>query len=103
MASREERDRNRADWEPWLERLEQTRARAYEMGGPERLEKHHAAGKHEVAIGRPERVGIDRGVVPLDGAAHPVGVEQPHGLAGRHQLREVVGERRGRERRQRGG
>ena len=47
-SSPEERARNVADWEPWLERLAATRARAHEMGGPERLEKHHGTGKLDV-------------------------------------------------------
>lgn len=47
-SSPEERARNVADWEPWLERLATTRARAHEMGGAERLEKHHGTGKLDV-------------------------------------------------------
>lgn len=39
---------NRTEWEPWLERLRATRARSREMGGPERLERHRAAGKLNV-------------------------------------------------------
>ncbi|CAB4363626.1 MAG: acetyl-CoA carboxylase carboxyltransferase subunit [Actinobacteria bacterium] len=40
--------RNRDDWEPWLERLRTERAKSLEMGGPERLERHRAAGKLNV-------------------------------------------------------
>ncbi len=47
MASRDDRRKqNREEWAPWLERLEQRRARAQEMGGPERVERlMHARGK----------------------------------------------------------
>jgi acetyl-CoA carboxylase carboxyltransferase component len=44
----EQRQQNAADWEPWLERLDAARARAREMGGPERIERHHAQGKLDV-------------------------------------------------------
>jgi methylmalonyl-CoA decarboxylase subunit alpha len=46
--SPEERARNLADWGPWIDRLEAARTQAHEMGGPERLEKHHGAGKLDV-------------------------------------------------------
>jgi acetyl-CoA carboxylase carboxyltransferase component len=43
------RDENREEWGPWLDRLEQTEARAHEMGGPERLERQvYARGKLDV-------------------------------------------------------
>ena len=46
--SPEQRAQNLADWAPWIERLQVSRARAHEMGGPERLEKHHGTGKLDV-------------------------------------------------------
>lgn len=36
---------HRHEWEPWLERLREERARATRMGSPQRLEAHRAAGK----------------------------------------------------------
>jgi methylmalonyl-CoA decarboxylase subunit alpha len=49
MAARDdEREQNRVEWEPWLEMLARARERAVEMGGPERLAKHRAAGKLDV-------------------------------------------------------
>jgi len=47
-SSPSEREQNRADWEPWLERLELARERAHEMGGTERLDKHRSTGKLDV-------------------------------------------------------
>lgn len=46
--SPEERARNLAEWQPWIDRLHAARAQAREMGGTERLEKHHGAGKLDV-------------------------------------------------------
>ena len=37
MAGNKAREENRKAWESWLQQLEQRRARALEMGGPERL------------------------------------------------------------------
>jgi acetyl-CoA carboxylase carboxyltransferase component len=44
-----ERERNRKDWEPWLQALERARARSLEMGGREKVEElMHAKGKLDV-------------------------------------------------------
>jgi acetyl-CoA carboxylase carboxyltransferase component len=48
MTSNADRERNRADWQPWLDRLAAARERSREMGGPERLAKQYAAGKLDV-------------------------------------------------------
>ena len=46
---RKKRERIRAEWTPWLERLEQERARSKEMGGAEKVERlMHGRGKLDV-------------------------------------------------------
>ena len=46
---RKNRERIRAEWAPWLERLEQARERSREMGGPEKVERlMHERGKLDV-------------------------------------------------------
>ena len=48
-ASRKNRERNRKEWEPWLERLDEVRRRSTEMGGPDKVERlMHARGKLDV-------------------------------------------------------
>ncbi|MDJ0866775.1 MAG: carboxyl transferase domain-containing protein [Myxococcota bacterium] len=46
MAGDRQREENRVAWEAWLQQLDRRRARAREMGGPERVERlMHARGK----------------------------------------------------------
>ena len=48
MAGRKSREQNRSDWEPWLQALKHARDRSLEMGGREKVERHHARGKLDV-------------------------------------------------------